>query len=80
MKIKPNIAISEDGFLFDPETGESFSMNDTAKDIVELIKDEKTEDEIIEIMTQNYDIDKSNFERYYIDFIAMLKHLHIIQQ
>lgn len=80
MNIKSNIAISEDGFLFDPETGESFSLNQTAKDILELIKEEKSEKEIISKMTSEYDINEQSFERYYIDFIANLKQLNIIKE
>lgn len=79
MKIKDNIAISETGFLFDPLTGESYSLNQTGKEILELLKEGKNEDEISEKMMTDYDVDKLTFERYLVDFIGMLKHFKIIE-
>lgn len=79
MKIKKNIAISESGFLFDPMTGESYSMNQTGKEILELLKQEKSEEEIKDIMTTRYDVDYLSFERYFVDFTGMLKHFQIIE-
>ena len=34
MKLKPNIATSEAGFLFNPATGDSFAANPLAADIL----------------------------------------------
>lgn len=78
MKVKSNIAISENGFLFDPMTGESYSMNQTGREILELIKEEKSEEEIKQIMTSEYDVDASTFERYLVDFVGMLTHFQIV--
>jgi hypothetical protein len=78
MKVKTNIAISESGFLFDPMTGESYSMNQTGREILELIKEEKSEGEIKQIMTSKYDVDDSTFERYFVDFVGMLTHFQIV--
>lgn len=79
MKIKSNIAISESGFLFDPMTGESYSLNQTGREILELLKDGKGEAEIIRKMISEYDIDELTFERYFVDFIGMLKHYKIVE-
>ncbi len=38
MKIKPSIAISENGFLFDPGSGESYTTNTVAKEIIFMMK------------------------------------------
>ena len=46
MKLKKNIAISESGFVFDPHSGESFSVNPIGAEIIELIKREKEFNEI----------------------------------
>jgi hypothetical protein len=80
MKIKSNIAISENGFLFDPATGESFSTNETGREILELMKQGKTEDEIKTIMTERFEVEAQAFERYYLDFIGMLKQYQIITE
>ena len=38
MKLNKNIAISETGFVFDPATGDSYSLNPVASDIMQLLK------------------------------------------
>jgi len=78
MKIKSNIAISESGFLFDPLTGESYSLNQTGREILELLKMEKSESEIKKTILSSYDIDAPTFERYFIDFISILKTFQIL--
>ena len=79
MKIKKNIAISESGFLFDPSTGESFTFNPVGLEIFNYLRGEKSLDEIKEIITEKYDIDANNFERYYFDFTSMLNQYHLLE-
>ncbi|MCK4923162.1 MAG: PqqD family protein [Bacteroidales bacterium] len=79
MKTKGNIAISESGFLFDPTTGESFTFNPVGLEIFNYLKEEKSLGEITEIMTEKYDIDANNFERYYYDFTSMLNQYHLLE-
>lgn len=78
MIIKNNIAISDSGFVFDPSTGESFTFNPTGLEIFRYLKEEKTFEEITEIITDKYDVDERNFERFYYDFISMLKQYQLI--
>jgi len=80
MRLKKNIALSESGFVFDPSTGDSFSLNDQAQDIVRLMNEEKNVDEISDYMIENYDIDKVGFEKYYYDFVGMLKQFRLIDE
>ncbi len=79
MKLKKNIAVSESGFLFDPNTGDSFSVNETGKKIIELLKEEKTDDEIIKWFAENYEIDKLTFENNFYDFAAVLQNYHLTE-
>ncbi len=78
MKLKKNLALSDTGFLFDPTTGESFTLNETAQEILKLLKEGKDFDAIATEITSRYDIDRSGFERYYQDFMEMLNHYHLI--
>lgn len=73
MNLKKNIAISESGFVFDPNSGESFSINPVGAEIVDHLKQEKSFEEIQAYMLNKYDIDEVSFERYYYDFISMLE-------
>ena len=79
MLIKKNIAISDSGFLFDPSTGESFTFNPTGLEIFRYLKENKSFDEIREIILEKYDVDKNSFERFYYDFISMLKQYQLTE-
>jgi len=72
MIIKGNIALSENGFVFNPSTGDSFTMNNTGKEVLQLIKEGKTLDEITNLMIEKYDVDRSTLERYLTDFVSDL--------
>lgn len=80
MKIKSSLAVSDSGFVFDPTTGDSFSLNDTGRKIVELMKEGKSEQEISEYFIDNYEIDKDTFEKNFIDFTAMLQNIGLLTQ
>jgi len=41
MNIKKNIALSDSGFIFNPSTGESFSMNPIGLEIITMLKEGK---------------------------------------
>jgi hypothetical protein len=79
MKLKPNVAISENGFIFDPTTGESFSTNQEGAEIIKLIKENKNYDEIKQYFLENYDIDEITFERVFFDFISMLNYYNLLE-
>ncbi len=79
MKLKKNIAISESGFVFDPNSGESFSLNPIGAEIIELLKNEKGSDEIQTMMLKKYDTDAATFERYFYDFINMLEQYGLVE-
>lgn len=79
IRIKPNLAVSDSGFVFDPQTGESFTFNNTGLEIFRLMKEKRSMEEITEIITAKYEIDESEFERYFIDFTSMLKQYQLIE-
>ena len=79
VKIKKNIAISDSGFVFDPGSGDSYSLNPSGLEIVQLIKSGKDFKEILETVTEKYEVDSDSFERYYFDFIATLGQLHLTE-
>ena len=80
MRLKKNIALSESGFVFDPSSGDSFSLNEQAQEIVNLMNASKTMDEISDIITEIYDVGKPEFEKYYYDFIGMLRQYSLIEE
>ena len=73
MKIRKNIALSDSGFLFNPSTGDSYSVNPTGQRIIRLFQDEKSEEEVIKSVVDEYMIDKDTVEKDVYDFKNMLK-------
>lgn len=79
MKVKKNIATSEEGFVFNPSTGDSFSTNSIGSEIITLLKKEKSSNEVIDFICEKYDVDKSLFERDFEDFTLQLKEFSILE-
>jgi len=79
MKLKSNIAISENGFMFDPHTGDSYNLNSTGVEIIKYLKAGKTNEEILAELKQKYDVDEFSLEQNLYDFIAMLSHYDLLE-
>jgi hypothetical protein len=80
MLIKENIALSENGFVFNPSTGDSFTMNKTGKEVMMLIKDGKNISQITEMMIEKYDVDHNTLERYLSDFLNDLSANNLLEE
>ena len=80
MQIKDNIALSENGFVFNPTTGDSFTMNNTGKEVLTLIKKGKNINQIAEMMTEKYDVDRIILERYLDDFMNDLRANNLLEE
>ncbi len=80
MRIKPSIAISENGFLFDPNSGESYTTNQLAREIIFLMKEGRSEEEIKGLLTEKYDVEEMTLEKNLIDFYAMLHHFDLCEE
>lgn len=79
MKLKKNVAVSESGLLFNPVTGESFSVNPIGVEILGMIREEKSEEQICNDIMEKYTIDKPTFEKDYQDFIGILHHNNLVE-
>jgi len=73
MKINENIAINETGLLFNPVSGESYSVNPIGSEIIKFLKEGKVYSEIKDFVITRYNIDENTFEKDYNDFINILK-------
>lgn len=79
MKVNKNIAISESGFIFNPGTGDSFSTNAVGQEIIRLLSEGKTKEEITEHLLGQYDVGRGTLEKDLGDYFFMLGTYHIIQ-
>ncbi len=80
MRIKKNIAISDTGFVFNPTTGDSYSINQVGREILAYLGEDKSKDEIVSFMTSEYDIDAPSFEKYFFDFLSMLRQFELLDE
>jgi hypothetical protein len=80
MKIKPTIAINDNGFLFDPNSGESYTTNPVAREIIFMLKQNLPEDEIKSRITARYEVDEFTLEKNLMDFYAMLRHFNLCEE
>ena len=79
MKIKKNVAISDSGFIFNPDTGESFSANPIGMEMLEMLRDGMKYEEIRKNILDKYKSDKDTVEKDYHDFITTLKQYNLIE-
>ena len=76
--IKKNIATNEFGFVFNPATGDSYSSNPVAADIIQLMKDGSSLNEIKKTLLDKYDVDKMTIEKDVDDFVGILKENNLL--
>ncbi len=72
MKIS-RLAINDEGFIFDPETGNSYTVNETGLFILKRLKEGKTPEEIASELSENYDVATEEALRDVLDFLEKLK-------
>lgn len=78
MKIRRNLAISDSGFLFNPSTGDSFSLNTVGKEILNLLKEGKNQEDIKSEMLSKYQTDEGTFDKDFFDFSNQLRNYKIL--
>lgn len=78
MKVHSNIAVSESGYLFNPSNGDSFSLNPTATDIILLLKEDKSREEIRLFLLEKYEIDPVLLERDLDEFLMEIKAYYLV--
>jgi hypothetical protein len=80
MRFKKNIATSEAGFIFNPASGDSFSSNPIGSDILSQLKEDKSRQEIIEVIVDRYDVEKNQFDRDLEDFLSQLRDYNLLDE
>lgn len=78
MQITDEIKISDNGFVFNSKTGDSFNLNPFGLELIKKIAEDKDFESIRDEMLEKYDVDDLTIERDYYEFYALLKHHQII--
>lgn len=79
MKVNKNIAISDSGFLLNPSTGESFSLNPMGVRILNMLKNDMSYLEIEKEILNEYDVSKSMFDKDYQDFKGIMEQYNLLE-
>ncbi len=67
------LAINDEGFIFDPVTGNSFTTNRVGLWILKQLKEGKEPTQIWQEMTARFEVDPETAERDLTDFIGQLR-------
>jgi hypothetical protein len=76
--VKSGLRISGQGVVFDPSTGESFTLNPTGLAILKLMVEGIDEEDIFDEISRDYQIEQEEFDRYFLDFKSVLKSLQLL--
>ena len=79
MKLKKNIAISESGFIFNPEIGTSFTTNSLGVAILKQLKEKTSLEKIKNSIIKNYDIDSMTCEKDLDDFLRIVNQYSLLE-
>ena len=72
------MALNEEGFVFDPETGSSFVVNPTGLFILKKLREGMDEEGVIRALTEEFEVDGDTARRDFYDFIEQLRILGLI--
>jgi hypothetical protein len=67
------LAISESGFVFDPVSGNNFTVNDTGLVLLRYLQKTPDFPSLIDELQRRYDATPNDIERDVIEFIGMLR-------
>ena len=79
MKVNRNLAISENGFVFNPTTGDSFSVNELGVLIINKIKEGKSKTDILEVIAKEYNVEKSTAEKDFNEFLKIVSNHQLVE-
>lgn len=80
MKITEDVRISDNGFVFNSKTGDSFNVNPTGLELTRLIAAGQDFDAIEKHFLEKYELDDLTFEKDFYEFCALIKHHQITSQ
>ncbi len=68
-----DLALSETGFLFDPYSGATFSLNPTAVTILRALRGSADRVAVLETLKREFDVQSADLEHDLDEFIALLR-------
>ena len=72
------LAVSDEGFVFDPMTGDSFIMNRTGTTILRGLQQGHDDERLIDELATEFDVTADVAARDVADFVDRLKLMHLM--
>ncbi len=79
MKIKSNIAVSDNGFVFNPASGESFMVNPVGLGMLNMMRKGLSQEQIVAAIQEDYRAEAMTIERDLLDFVEMMRQYRLLQ-
>ena len=79
MMIKKDLSVNENGFVFDPVTGESYTLNPVGLEMLQLLQLGQPKEEIKQHYLNHYELDEWGFEKAFLDFMALLGKYQLLE-
>jgi hypothetical protein len=79
MKLKNTVALSESGFIFNAARGESYTANPIGMDILNLLQQGLSKEEIHRKLIDTYEVDAATLEKDISDFLQMLQKNNLVE-
>ncbi len=73
MRTIDQLVLDENNIAFNPVVGNSYQLNDIAKEILISLRHHKSKDEIIDELSEKYDVSKEDLFIDVSDFMSKLK-------
>lgn len=67
------LALNDEGFVFDPSSGDSYVLNETGLFIVRALRDGKAHAEVVEAVAAAYEVESAEAERDVSDLTERLQ-------
>jgi hypothetical protein len=67
------LAVSESGFVFDPVSGHSFTVNETGLAILRALQKDRGIDSLRESLSSEFDVDSTTLDRDLLEFLGSLR-------
>jgi len=71
------LAVSESGFVFDPCTGATFSVNSTGLAVLTGLRNRSTVPEIVELIRESFESTPTEVPEHVADFLRTLRQMGI---
>jgi len=68
-----SLAVSDNGFIFNPLNGDTYTLNPTGNFIVQALKDNKDKEIVLSMLVDEYEVNYEDAERDYDNFISQLE-------